>query len=160
MLNIILYIFLSLLSISGVILTILTLPGIWLVYIAVFILAWMGSFTVITPLILVILFVLSVFSTIADNIVMAMGAKKLGGSNWGMLGAILGGIVGLMVGNIPGMFLGPIVGATLFELIFARKDFNSSFKAGIGSFFGLLLSIVLKIGFTIGMIVYVLSLVI
>lgn len=160
MLEIIVYIFLGILSIAGVILTILTLPGIWLVYIAVFILAWMGSFTVITPLILVILFVLSVFSTIADNIVMAMGAKKLGGSNWGMLGAILGGIVGLMVGNIPGMFLGPIVGATLFELIFARKDFNSSFKAGIGSFFGLLLSIVLKIGFTIGMIVYVLSLVI
>jgi len=160
MLEIIVYIFLGILSISGVILTILTLPGIWLVYIAVFILAWMGSFAVITPLILVILFVLSVFSTIADNIVMAMGAKKLGGSNWGMLGAILGGIVGLIIGNIPGMFLGPIVGATLFELIFARKDFNSSFKAGIESFFGFFLGIVLKIGFTIGMIVYVLSLVI
>lgn len=160
MLEIIVYIFLGILSISGVILTILTLPGIWLVYIAVFILAWMESFAVITPLILVILFVLSVFSTIADNIVMAMGAKKLGGSNWGMLGAILGGIVGLMVGNIPGMFLGPIVGATLFELIFANKDFNSSFKAGIGSFVGLFIGIVLKVGFTIGMIVYVLSLVI
>jgi uncharacterized protein YqgC (DUF456 family) len=160
MLEIILYIFLALLSIAGVILTVLTLPGIWLVYIAVFILAWMGSFEIITPLILVILFVLSVFSTIADNLVMAMGAKKLGGSNWGMLGAILGGIVGLMVGNIPGMFLGPIVGATLFELIFANKDFKSSFKAGIGSFFGLFLGIVLKVGFTIGMIVYVLSLVI
>ncbi len=160
MLEIIVYIFLGILSIAGVILTILTLPGIWLVYIAVFILAWMGSFEIITPLILVILFVLSVFSTIADNIVMAMGAKKLGGSNWGMLGAILGGIVGLMVGNIPGMFLGPIVGATLFELLFSHKDLKSSFKAGIGSFLGILFSIVLKLGFTIGMIVYVLSLVI
>ncbi|PKN02642.1 hypothetical protein CVU76_01220 [Candidatus Dojkabacteria bacterium HGW-Dojkabacteria-1] len=160
MLDIILYTILALLSISGVILTVLTLPGVWLVYIAVFILAWMGSFEIITPLILVILFVLSVFSTIADNIVMALGAKKLGGSNWGMLGAILGGIVGLMVGNILGMFVGPIVGATLFELIFARKDFKSSFKAGIGSFIGLFLGIVLKVGFTIGMIVYVLSLVI
>ena len=160
MLEIIAYIFLGILSIAGVVLTALTLPGVWLVYIAVFILAWMGSFEIITPLILVILFVLSVFSTIADNIVMAMGAKKLGGSNWGMLGAILGGIVGLMVGNIPGMFVGPIVGATLFELIFARKDFKSSFKAGIGSFIGLFLGIVLKVGFTIGMIVYVLSLVI
>ncbi len=160
MLEIIVYIFLGILSIAGIILTILTLPGIWLVYMAVFILAWMGSFTVITPLILVILFVLSVFSTIADNIVMAMGAKKLGGGNWGMLGAILGGIVGLMVGNIPGMFLGPIVGATLFELLFSHKDLKSSFKAGIGSFLGILFSIVLKLGFTIGMIVYVLSLVI
>lgn len=160
MLNIILYILLALLATAGVVLTALTLPGIWLVYIAVFILAWMGSFAVITPLILVILFVLSVFSTIADNIVMAMGAKRLGGSNWGMLGAILGGIVGLMVGNIPGMFAGPIVGATLFELLFSHKDLKSSFKAGIGSFLGILFSIVLKLGFTIGMIVYVLSLVI
>lgn len=160
MLNIILYILLALLATAGVVLTALMLPGIWLVYLSVFILAWMGSFEIITPLILVILFVLSVFSTIADNIVMAMGAKKLGGSNWGMLGAILGGIVGLMVGNIPGMFLGPIVGATLFELLFSHKDLKSSFKAGIGSFLGILFSIVLKLGFTIGMIVYVLSLVI
>lgn len=160
MLETIIYILLSLLSIAGVILTVFTLPGIWLVYISVFILAWMGSFEIITPLILVILFVLSLLSTLVDNIVIAMGAKKLGGSNWGMLGAILGGIVGLVVGNIVGMFLGPIVGATLFELIFSHKDFKSSFKAGIGSFLGILFSIVLKVGFTIGMIVYVLSLVI
>lgn len=160
MLEVILYIFLALLGLAGVILTALTLPGVWLVYIAVLILAWMGSFEVITPLILIILFVLSLFSTVVDNIVMALGAKKLGGSNWGMLGAILGGIVGLAVGNIPGMFLGPIVGATLFELIFAHKDFNTSLKAGLGSFLGILVSIVLKVGFTIGMIVYVLSLVI
>jgi uncharacterized protein YqgC (DUF456 family) len=160
MLDIILYIILAILSIAGVILTVLTLPGIWLVYISVFILAWMGSFQVITPLILVILFILSLLSTLVDNIVIALGAKKLGGSNWGMLGAILGGIVGLMVGNIVGMFLGPIVGATLFELLFSHKDLKSSFKAGIGSFLGILFSIVLKLGFTIGMIVYVLSLVI
>jgi len=160
MLEIIIYIILALLCIAGVILTIFTLPGIWLVYIAVLILAWMGSFEIITPLILVILFVLSVLSTILDNVVIALGAKKLGGSTWGMVGAILGGIVGLAIGNIPGMFVGPIVGATLFELIFAHKDLRTSFKAGIGSFLGLLFSIVLKIGFTIGMIVYVLSLVI
>jgi len=160
MLEIIAYIFLALLSIAGVVLTIFTLPGVWLVYIAVFILAWMGNFEVITPTILVILFILSVLSTFVDNIVIALGAKKLGGSNWGMLGAIIGGIVGLIVGNIPGMFLGPIIGASLFELIFARKDFKNSFKAGLGSFIGILFSIVIKVGFTIGMIVYAVSLVI
>jgi uncharacterized protein YqgC (DUF456 family) len=160
MLDIILYIILALLSIAGVILTVLTLPGVWLVYLSVFILAWMGSFEIITPLILIILFILSLLSTFIDNIVVALGAKKLGGSNWGMLGAILGGLVGLVIGNIAGMFLGPILGAVLFELILAHKDFKTSLKAGIGSFLGILFSLILKVGFTIGMVIYVLSLVI
>lgn len=160
MLTTIIYIILGILALSGVILTLFTLPGVWLVYMSVFILAWMGKFEIITPLILVILFILSLLSTLIDNIVIAMGAKKLGGTKYGMIGAILGGFVGLIIGNIPGMFLGPILGAVIFELIFAHKDFKQSLKAGIGSFIGILASIILKVGFTIGMIVYVLSLVI
>lgn len=159
MLDIIIYIILGFLSLTGVILTLLTFPGVWLVYISVFILAWMGKFLVITPTILIVLFVLSLLSTFIDNIVIALGAKKLGGSKWGMIGAIVGVIIGLMVGNLPGMFLGSIVGATAFELIFAKKDFNQSLKAGLGSFIGVLASIVLKAGFAVGMIAYVLFLV-
>lgn len=160
MIEISIYIILALLSIAGVILTVLTLPGVWLVYLSVFILAVMDKFEIITPTILIVLFILSMLSTFIDNIVVALGAKKLGGSNWGMLGAILGGIVGLVIGNIVGMFLGPILGATLFELIFAHKDIKTSLKAGIGSFLGILFSLILKVSFTIGMIVYVISLVI
>lgn len=159
MLTTIIYILLAILALSGVILTIFTLPGVWLVYVSVFVLAWMGSFEIITPFILAILLVLSLLSTLVDNIVIALGAKKLGGTKYGMIGAILGGFVGLLVGNIPGMFLGPIIGAVSFELIFAHKDFKQSLKAGLGSFIGILASIILKVGFTIGMIVYVLSLV-
>ena len=159
MLEIIAYVILAFLSIAGVVLTLFTLPGVWLVYISVFILAWMGKFLIITPTILIILFVLTLLSTFVDNIVIALGAKKLGGSKWGMIGAIVGVIVGLAIGNIPGMFLGSILGATLFELIFAKKDFNKSLKAGLGSFIGVLASIVLKVGFTVGMIAYILFLV-
>lgn len=160
MLEIVVYIILGILSLTGVVLTFFTLPGVWLVFISVFILAWMGKFLIITPTILIILFVLTLLSTFIDNIVIALGAKKLGGSKWGMIGAVLGVIIGLMVGNIPGMFLGSIVGATAFELIFAKKDFNQSLKAGLGSFIGVIASIVLKTGFSIGMIVYILFLVI
>lgn len=159
MLEILIYIILGILALSGIILTVFTLPGVWLVYISVFVLALMGKFEIITPLILIILFILSLLSTFIDNIVIALGAKKLGGSGWGMLGAIIGGIVGFIVGNIPGMFLGPLIGATVFELIFAHKDIKQSLKAGIGSFIGMFVSIFLKVGFTIGMIIYVLSLV-
>jgi uncharacterized protein YqgC (DUF456 family) len=159
MIDILIYIVLGILALAGLVLTIFTLPGIWLVYISIVILAWMGSFQVITPTLLAILFFVSLLSTLLDNVVIALGAKKLGGSNWGMAGAILGGIVGLAIGNIHGMLVGPILGATLFELIFAQKDLKESLRAGFGSFLGIFFSIVLRVALTIAMIVYVLSLV-
>ena len=157
MFEIIAYIFLGILSLTGLVLTVLSLPGVWLIYISAFVLAWMGHFEIVTPVILIILFIVSLLSTLADNVIVALGAQKLGGSGWGMAGAIIGGIVGLVVGNLVGMLIGPVLGATAFELLFAHKDFNSSFKAGIGSFIGLLLSIVFKIGINVGIIVFVLS---
>jgi len=156
MFEILIYVICAILAISGVVLTVVALPGVWLVYISVFILALVGKFTVITPTILIILFLLTLLSTFVDNILVALGAKRLGGSKWGMIGAILGVIVGVIVGNILGMLIGSILGATVFELLFAKKDFNTSLKAGLGSFLGILVSIVFKVGFSVGMIVYIL----
>ncbi len=157
MLNIFIYTIAGLLSLAGIVLTVVSFPGIWLIYISTIMVAILDKFEVITPTILIILFVISVLSTLVDNIVIALGAKKLGGTGWGMAGGIIGGIVGLIVGNLVGMFVGPLIGATLFELVFAHKDINQSFKAGIGSFIGIFVSIVLKIGINVGIIVYVIS---
>jgi len=156
MFEILIYVICAILAISGVVLTVVALPGVWLVYISVFILALVGKFTVITPTILIILFLLTLLSTFVDNILVALGAKRLGGSKWGMIGAILGVIVGVIVGNILGMLIGSILGATVFELLFAKKDIHQSLKAGLGSFLGILVSIVFKVGFSVGMIVYIL----
>lgn len=158
--DILIYILVGILFLAGIVLTVLTLPGVWLVYVGVLLLSALDSFEVISPSILVVLFILSLLSTFVDNIVVALGAKKFGGSNWGMVGAIVGGIVGLILGSFVGMFLGPILGATIFEIIFARKDLKNAFKAGIGSFIGIIVSILLKIGFTIGMAVYAISLIV
>ncbi len=160
MLDIVIYTIFGLLSLSGIILTILDMPGIWLIYLATVILAVVTGFEVITPLLLIILFFVSVLSTFIDNIVVALGAKKMGGSKWGMLGAILGGIIGLMVGNILGLFLGPLIGATIFEYMFAHKDLNQSFKAGVGSFIGVFVSIFLKTVVNVIIIVFVISVII
>ncbi len=157
MLDILAYIVLGLVALSGLVLTVLSFPGIWLIFISTFFVAWMGDFQQVSPLALLIIFFISLMSTLVDNVIMAMGAQKLGGTGWGMAGAIIGGIVGLAVGNLVGMFVGPVIGATAFELLFAHKDFKQSLKAGIGSFIGLLVSIVLKIGINVGIIVYVVS---
>lgn len=157
MLNILIYTILSALALAGLILTLLDFPGIWLIYLSTVILGVVTGFETVTPLLLIILFFVSLLSTFIDNVVIALGAKKMGGSKWGMLGAILGGIVGLIIGSLPGLFLGPLIGATIFEYTFAHKDLNQSFKAGIGSFLGVFVSIILKTGVNIVMIVFVIS---
>lgn len=157
MLEIIIYIVAAIFALTGLILTILNFPGIWFVYISTVILAFYSGFEEISPLLLIILFFVAILSTFIDNIVVALGAKKMGGSKWGMLGAILGGIFGFIIGNLIGFILGPLIGATLFELVFADKDLNESLRAGVGSFLGVLVSIILKTGANIVIIVFVLS---
>ncbi len=158
MLDILIYTIFGLLSFSGIILTILDMPGIWLIYLATVILAAATGFEIITPLLLIILFFVSVLSTFIDNIVVALGAKKTGASKWGMLGAILGGMIGLLIGNAAGLFLGPLVGATLFEYFFARRSIKESLRAGMGSFLGVFLSILLKTVVNVIIIIFVIYL--
>lgn len=157
--NILIYILLGILAVGGILLTLLSLPGVWLVYIAVVILAFMGGFAVITPVILVVLFLLSLLSTFIDNITVALGAKTMGGSKYGVIGAVIGLMLGSIAGGIAGMLIGSFLGAALGEYLFSKKDAHGSLKAGFGSFLGVITSIVLKIGVCIGMIVYILTLV-
>ena len=159
MVDILIYVFLCILAIGGIILTLFSFPGVWLIYIAIVVLAFMGGFAVITPVILIVLFFLSLLSTFIDNITVALGAKSMGGSKYGMAGAVIGLMIGSITGGIVGMLIGSFLGAVLGEYLFSKKDANGSLKAGIGSFLGIVTSIVLKIGVCIGMIIYILTLI-
>jgi len=86
-----------------------------------------------------------------------LGAKKFGGTGWGMAGAVIGGIVGIFIGGVWGIFLGPLVGAVLFEMIFAKKDMATSLKAGWGTFIGILISMILKLGLSVGIIIFTIT---
>ena len=154
MINIILYILLGVLALAGLVLTVINLPGIWLIFGASLVVGIMDNFQNLTPLILVILFLLCLASTFADNIAAALGAKKFGGTAWGMGGAVIGGIVGMFVGGVWGIFLGPLAGAVLFEMLFAKKDMTVSLKAGWGTFIGILVSMILKLGLSVGIIIF------
>ncbi len=90
--------------------------------------------------ILFILLVLTILSMALDFLGSLLGAKKLGATWRGMVGAVLGAIVGLFF-NIPGLILGPIIGAFLFELLSGR-EWRESAKAGAGAFLGMLLGTV------------------
>jgi uncharacterized protein YqgC (DUF456 family) len=155
--EIIAYIIAAALSLIGLGLTLISIPGVWLIYISTILVAIVNKFEEITPTMLIILLALTILSTFIDNIVNALGVKAMGGSIWGMIGAILGGFIGLIIGNIVGIILGPLIGAFLFEYALARKDFNASLKAGIGTFIGMIVTVLLKTGVNIGMIVFVIT---
>jgi len=88
--SILLYILLGIIALAGLVLTVINLPGIWLIFGATLVAGIMDKFQNLTPLILLILFFLCLASTFAGNIAAALGAKKFGGTGWGTFVGKLG----------------------------------------------------------------------
>ena len=92
-----------------------------------------------------------VIISIMDYIVPAWGTKHYGGTKWGVWGSTLGVFIGLFFGA-GGVILGPLVGAVLGELLHSAihsaltdKAIYAAFKAGWGSFIGILFGTILKL---------------
>lgn len=92
---------------------------------------------------LVILFILMVLSIAVDFLASTMGAKKMGATWRGVVGAIVGAFVGLFF-NIPGLILGPVIGAFVFELAGGR-EWKDSAKAGAGAMIGFFVGLLGKL---------------
>lgn len=99
--------------------------------------------------VLITLGILTVLSMAADFAVSMYGAKTLGASHLGIIGAAMGGLVGLFLGPF-GILLGPFVGA--FSLEFAGgRAWKDSAKAGAGATIGLLVGAVGKVACAVSM---------
>jgi len=84
---------------------------------------------------LAILGALMALSLVMDYLASMAGAKKLGATWRGVLGAIVGGLVGIFF-SLPGILLGPFLGALLFEMIGGR-EWKEAARAGLGAVMGL-----------------------
>jgi len=93
---------------------------------------------------------LTLLSIGLDYLATMIGAKKLGATWRGMVGAALGGLVGLIFGPV-GLLVGPFVGATALEMLSGR-DIESASRAGAGAFIGLLAGAVGKVACCLSMI--------
>ncbi len=85
---------------------------------------------------LTMLCLITAVSLLVDYLSTVYGAKRLGATWRGAVGAVVGVIVGLFF-NLPGLLLGPFVGALAFEWAGGRS-FKQSSRAGLGATLGLL----------------------
>lgn len=94
---------------------------------------------------------ITLLSLVLDQLASMFGARKLGATWKGVVGAVVGAVIGLFF-SLPGIILGPFLGALLFEWLGGR-DFRESTHAGLGAMLGLLLGAVGKLACCVAMII-------
>ena len=146
-------------AIVGVLLTAVTLPGIWMMLL-VALLCQIWQPTLYSWWTLGAVALISVGAEIAEGLSSAAGSARSGGSKQGVIGSIIGSIVGLiagtillafipLIGSIIGAIIGAGLGAVIAERGLARRTWGESFRSGRGAAVGRALSTVIKTGFAI-----------
>jgi uncharacterized protein len=143
------YILAAILIVVGILGTILpALPGLPLVFGGMLLAAWNDDFQRIGMWVLILLGVLTALSFVIDILATAMGAKKVGASRMAIAGAMIGMVVGLFMGLI-GVFIAPFIGAAIGEMMHQRKldraGVGQAAKVGLGTWFGIVVGVVLKL---------------
>jgi uncharacterized protein YqgC (DUF456 family) len=99
--------------------------------------------------VLAILAGLTALSVLLDYLASIYGAKRLGATWRGTVGAVVGLLIGVWFG-LPGVLLGPFAGAVLFELAGGRS-WTESGRAGLGAVLGLLVGALGKLACCLAM---------
>ncbi|WP_428939786.1 DUF456 domain-containing protein [Fontivita pretiosa] len=145
------YLLLLAVSLVGLFLNILGLPGLWLMvasaagYALLTDAQYMGWPTLIT------LVVLAAIAELLEFVAGAAGSKAAGGRTRGMIGAIVGAILGgiflsiipiPVISTILGACLGAFIGAAVMEL--SDRDFRHAITVGVGAAKGRFMGILVK----------------
>ena len=141
---------LMILGLAGSVLPIL--PGPPLSFIGLFLLALVKHFsTPLTPVLLIILAIVTILAIAMDYIIPLLGAKRYGASKWGVWGSVLGMVIGIFWSPF-GMLLGAFIGAVVVEWIVGKKK-GEALRAGWGVVMGALFATILRLGVS-GMMTY------
>ena len=101
--------------------------------------------------VLVVLGAFTAVSLVVDYAASVYGAKKLGATWRGAVGAIVGGLIGLFFGLV-GILIGPFAGAMIFEMAGGR-EWREASRAGVGATLGLLAGALGKLACCVAMMV-------
>lgn len=138
---------LVLIGLAGAVLP--ALPGVPLVFIGLWLAAWIDDYTRIGPWVLAVLGALTLLSIIVDIAASALGAKRVGASPRAVWGAMVGSIVGIFFG-LPGLLIGPFAGAVIGELS-ARGGIAQATEVGMATWIGLLVGTLAKLALSLTM---------
>jgi uncharacterized protein YqgC (DUF456 family) len=153
------YLGVLLVSLIGLFLSLVGLPGIWLIPLATILFAWVtgiDTFVGVGPIAAIIL--LGLAAEIIEFFAGALGAKSAGGAKRSMAGAVLGGIIGGIVGTpvlpiigtIFGSVIGAFLGAYLLQLT-KKASADAARKTGTGAAVGRVIGIITKTSFGVAM---------
>lgn len=112
------------------------LPGLPLVWLAIFGYALATGFDPVGWGFVIGTLTITVVTEVAEHYVRALGARRFGAGRAGAWGAAIGAIVGLFFLPL-GLLLGPFAGAAIAEIL-AGKDLAGAARAGIGGVVGTL----------------------
>jgi uncharacterized protein YqgC (DUF456 family) len=137
------HIFFWLVLVTGILIIPIGLPGTFLILGSALLFALATGFATISWGVLAVLLAIAVVAEVVEFVLGAAAAKRFGGSNTAMAGAIIGGFVGAVwatpffpvVGTVIGAFAGCFAGAALFEY-FGSGDLQKSIQVGTGAFLG------------------------
>jgi uncharacterized protein YqgC (DUF456 family) len=141
---------LMLLGLAGSILPIL--PGPPFSFMGLFLLALLKHFSPpLTPVLVVLLAIVTILSIAMDYIIPLLGAKRYGASKWGVWGSVLGMAIGIFWSPFA-MLTGAFIGAVLAEWLVGKRK-GEALRAGWGGVMGTLFATVLRLGVS-GMMTY------
>jgi len=146
-----LYMLAALLALVGLAGTVMpALPGLPLVFAGMLLAAWTGDFEQVGVWIVVLLGLLTLLSFAVDFWATAHGARRVGASHKAVVGAVIGTFAGLFFFPV-GLLVGPFAGALVGEMLHGR-EWRQATKVGFGTWFGVVLAVVLKLGLAFAMI--------
>ena len=126
------------------------LPGPFLIFIGLFLVAWVEEFVYVGWTTLTILGILMLAAHAIDFLAGALGAKRFGASRAAIIGAIIGAFLGIFFGFI-GIILGPFIGAIIGQLT-ELSSLKKAGQVGIGTWIGFVIGIAAKIAIGLSMI--------
>lgn len=146
-------------ALVGVVLTLLTLPGIWVALLVALLvdIFWIPS--MLSWQLLTAVGVIAIGAEFAEFFSSAAGSGREKGSGRGMIASLVGAVVGMLVfqilipvplvGAIIGGVIGAGLGAFAGEKLWAGRPWVDSWRSGRGAAVGRALSVVVKTGFAV-----------
>lgn len=132
------------------------LPGPPLAFIGLLLLKLTNQYAPSNQL-LVIYFVVGLIITLLDYYIPILGTQLMGGSKKGKIGSMVGLVLGLFVGPV-GLIFGPFLGALIGE-VWNKTPLNKALKSAMGSLLGFVTATLMKVGYSVFVIVEIVKLI-